>query len=1127
MSKSKRFGLSLLLVAVMATAIAFGSVAFVGGNVAYAADKTAINLGDWDMMHWVLAEYDSNLRNGPVYEYTYDNELTGEYDLKYYSIVKLELSPHAATLSEEEQVSGGVQSHILDANETRGWVNWTLTNTYAAGTSVVRYRHKDFNHQIAIKNATETRAGDMYTVEYDNTDGYQITATAPGRYEARAILTPATDYYFTYNRVSAAADYAARGINILLNSDGTATVTKVWYIATFDNNLLNAAESIEQGKEVEYTIPDWKFGELSQVPVPRLHHGDGLLNEAINQPVGYKVTVDGEVIAEVTADGVTLEAAWNPNDANQEKDILTFTLSKGDEIIGQEDMPRSKWGYYINEYMPVGEYQVTFTAKTLMLGSHRHWWDGVEHSNPEDAEIEYQGFTRTFFFRVTPGDLTINDSEFNAAENGSLPDFDLNIADITANGYEAFFNVVGNIECANYIDKATVEASNTYWATVADDYFEDAPQISFNLARMLNAVYMTADNEAWGQYITTPSTYTVFYRATMLNYSVYPSMDETARSRYDKFFRVRVYEELDIPVLNRDAFYYTGGMLSVTCTGDMSLFDMTNASNTDANEYTVMFVIKNDKQQHYKWKDMEFGEASSATYTINPAPVVAPKLNPQTYTGAEIEADINIPVGLFSNPLFTVSYPNGTNKFVNAGNYRITCALTDKNNYFWEGDDADKDGVIQINFSINRADNAWTAPLHVVPWTWGNYDSQTNLITGASKEGNVLFTVYSDEEGRNVVSGLRGFSLEDGFVKQAQADKLAELKAGTYYISAKVNRTQNFEGLETDPVAFEVLLAQNYWETTPNIIRWTWGSFDADVNLILGSPHYGKDLLKYSIEQEKNGVKVPVEGLENVQVTNRKVDPKLVSLFNALDQGKYYLHATVAVTENEGFTGRDDYVEFNVLPATNIWIERQYIARWIYGTEEPSIPTAKSLYGEPKFQILDDNNNVYYLYEGEGSANNVNRLDEAKPGWYRFISYVEASFNYPALSNSDVRFRVFSANANAWTTTPNIQGWVAGQTPSAPVGAAAFGTVTYTYETKDGVQLEGAPTEAGEYVLVATATSDEALDLVARVSFTVQEAAPVIKDMSGAVLGLAIVLGIVAVALIATVIVFVIKLKKV
>jgi len=1124
MSKSKRFGLSVLLVAVMAMAIVFGSMAFSGGNVASAADKTPINLGDWDMMHWVLAQYDSNLRNGPVYEYTYDNELTGEYDLKYYSIVKLDISPRAMTADEEAQDPGSVQPHVLDANETRGWVNWTLTNTYAAGTSVVRYRHKDFDHRIAIKNATEARAGDMYTVEYDNTDGYQVTATAPGRYEARATLTPSANYYFTYNRVSASADYAARGINILLNADGTATVTKVWYVATYDNGLLNAEESIAKGEEVEYTIPDWKFGEFAGIAIPRLHHGDGLLNEAVVQPDGYKVTVDGEVIAEVETGGsITYQDAWNPASANQENDILTFTLSMGDTVIGEENMPRSKWGYYINEFMPVGEYQVTFEAKSLMLGSHKHWWNDAEHYNPEDAEIEYQGFTRTFFFKVTAGDLTVKDSEFNAGANPGLNDLAVNVADIETNGYEAFFGVVGNIECENFIDKVTVEESNTYWSTVADEYFEEAPQVSFNLARMLNAVYMTADNESWSQYISTPSAYTVFYRATMKNYSAYPSMDD---SRYDSFFRVRLYQELDVPVLNRNEFYYTGGMLSVACTGDMSLFDMTNASNTDANEYNVMFVIKNDKQPYYKWKGKDFGEAGTAKYTIKPAPVVAPKLYPQTYTGDEIEANINIPVGLFSNPLFTVNHPNGVNKYVNAGNYSITCALIDKNNYFWEGDDADKDGVIQINFTINRADNVWTAPVHIVPWTWGNYDSLTNMITGASKEGNVLFTVYTDAEGNNAVSGLKGFSLDNGFVKQAQADKLAELKAGTYYIGAKVNRTQNFEGLTVDPMAFEILLAQNYWETTPNIIRWTWGSFDADVNLILGSPRYGKDLLKYSIEQEKDGVKVPVKGLEDVKVTNCKVAYDLISVFNGLDQGKYFLHATVAVTDNEGFTGRDDYVEFNVLAATNGWIERPYIARWIYNVEEPSLPTAKSLYGQPKFQILDDDDNVYYLYEWDGSPNNVNRLDEATPGWYRFVAYVDGSLNYPALRDSDVRFRVFSSNANTWTTTPNIQGWIAGQTPSAPVGAAAFGTVTYAYETKDGEKLEGAPTTAGEYVLVATATSDEALDLVARISFTVQEAAPVVKDMSGAVLGLAIVLGILGVALIATVIVFVIKLKK-
>ena len=64
---------------------------------------------------------------------------------------------------------------------------------------------------------------------------------------------------------------------------------------------------------------------------------------------------------------------------------------------------------------------------------------------------------------------------------------------------------------------------------------------------------------------------------------------------------------------------------------------------------------------------------------------------------------------------------------------------------------------------------------------------------------------------------------------------------------------------------------------------------------------------------------------------------------------------------------------------------------------------------------------------------------------------------------------------NTWTTELSIEGWEEGKGEAAPVAAAAYGAVTFTYSTAaDGEYSAEAPTAAGKYFVKATVAETKA-----------------------------------------------------
>ena len=193
----------------------------------------------------------------------------------------------------------------------------------------------------------------QYTAEYGGN-----TATATGIFNATARLTVANgNYVFGYGLGS---DLKSRGMTITINPDGTATVTKVWYVVAIDNGMLKTDGT-------EYAINGWTFGDNVSVTAPRLEHGD-------------------------------------ENDGYLNNNNVHFTLTRNGETIAS-NFARSVFSNYINKSMPAGRYELVCVVSDVTVGSHTHWWNNEEHGSA-DADVLYHGFTRTLVFEVKAANMT-------------------------------------------------------------------------------------------------------------------------------------------------------------------------------------------------------------------------------------------------------------------------------------------------------------------------------------------------------------------------------------------------------------------------------------------------------------------------------------------------------------------------------------------------------------------------------------------------------------------------------------------------------------------------------------------------------------------------------------------------
>lgn len=108
----------------------------------------------------------------------------------------------------------------------------------------------------------------------------------------------------------------------------------------------------------------------------------------------------------------------------------------------------------------------------------------------------------------------------------------------------------------------------------------------------------------------------------------------------------------------------------------------------------------------------------------------------------------------------------------NAGSYKVVANIKADDNY--------NGASAELEFTISQTANEWTEELSIEGWT---YDEQPNSPTATSKYGEVVFT-YSDS-------------------KDGTYTDTVPTNAGTYYVKATVDGTENYSGLE-EIMSFEI-----------------------------------------------------------------------------------------------------------------------------------------------------------------------------------------------------------------------------------------------------------------------------------------------------------------------------------
>lgn len=121
------------------------------------------------------------------------------------------------------------------------------------------------------------------------------------------------------------------------------------------------------------------------------------------------------------------------------------------------------------------------------------------------------------------------------------------------------------------------------------------------------------------------------------------------------------------------------------------------------------------------------------------------------------------------------------------GTYRVVIELAGNDNY--------KPASATLDFTISKADNAWAKELSIKGW---KYNETANVPTAKAQFGDVKFT-YSSEENGTYTSEV-------------------PKNAGTYYVKATVAGTENYTGLESAPVAFEIAKAIPSYEKVTGLV---------------------------------------------------------------------------------------------------------------------------------------------------------------------------------------------------------------------------------------------------------------------------------------------------------------------
>ena len=266
------------------------------------------------------------------------------------------------------------------------------------------------------------------------------------------------------------------------------------------------------------------------------------------------------------------------------------------------------------------------------------------------------------------------------------------------------------------------------------------------------------------------------------------------------------------------------------------------------------------------------------------------------------------------------------------------------------------------------------------------------------------------------------------------------VNAGTYVVTVSAFGGEGVDNYEISPVGDGISL-----KIAPKELKFS--DFDVlpyapDFDVVYdGKPHGATVSIKEGVLYGDDSLTVTV-------LYDGKTD-------EPINAGLYEM--TISVSGNDNYVmGKDNGEEIEILKAT------------------VQLPTIASAPYSGSLQTATVAESDLYTVTLNGGGTDVGLYDVtltlANKGNYKWASGDDGETGVVTL-----KFGITKA-VNEWTSSPAIEGWTYGDEAKEPTATAKFGDVTFSYTTADGTPVEGKPSGAGSYKLVATVAGTDNYD---------------------------------------------------
>ena len=748
---------------------------------------------------------------------------------------------------------------LSDVKLPNGWKWENEETSLFAGTK---------NHSVLFDTTNYEAEYDFTGVNGYNADNHVVQRTVEVEVQKAEtvinVLTDSMDKDYDKNPVNAPEVEVIGNTNsptfewFVIDSDGTSWLEcdeapknagkyKVVIKVAADDNYKSGEKEVlfnisKADNELTVSLNDWVYGEKANTPTVTAKFGD--IEDVVYT---YSSEENGKYTTDIPTNvgtwyiKATLKGTDNYNDVTV---IENFNISKATNTW-KEDLSITGWTYNEKANTPTAKAQfgeVTFTYSSEENGTYTSKVPKNAGTYYVKASVagtkNYTGLESVISFTIAKADTTLTFEKENidktydknaisepmVTKNGSGNDivFEWYIAD--GNGWQKLDNAPSDVgaykvvasvkEDTNYngasIEKEfSISMADNKWTkelSIKDWTYGETASAPSAAAKYGDVVY-TYSNSKDGTYTSDVpvNAGTWYVKASVAETANYAGLESAPVSfeikKADSSIKFKDSVALDkvydtnAVVVTEEQVEKTGSTGTVSFTFEKKVNDewKTVESATEVGTYRVTATLAEDNNHtSVTSKPLEFTitKANSAVTITTPSLDKAYDGNAVTtpeYTISGSDGNVTIKWQENTGSVDTPKWEDLKSAPSTVGTYRVVVELAGNDNY--------NPASTTLDFVISQATNTWTEELSITGWT---YNEKENVPTAKAQFGDVTFTYSSEENGT--------------YTNEVPKN------AGTYYVKATVAGTENYTGLESTPVAFEIAKAIPAYEKVTGLV---------------------------------------------------------------------------------------------------------------------------------------------------------------------------------------------------------------------------------------------------------------------------------------------------------------------